>query len=418
MRLRLPPMPFKFQSPFVYSYRQGGAGGYVIRQEGDIPDERYRRPPAVEKVVWSADNFALGEHGIRPKLSDDGLVAWDAYRVDPARQHTPRTIQRVCVAELTVYGEAFYRRVEGTMMPMPLAYNIEYDDNNIPLFYNWQIPNLRIPAEEILHLYTILYPGQRRGIGISHHVLQLLEDRRQFARAVSLRAVKAALFSIYRKFASGGLYVDPESPKTQEDRKYTLNIDDNIIQDIDERDSLESINMGRDPIAAPDLDRLIHLAVAQHWGLSLQQVMGDYRDANFSAMHMAGLADAGVWRRYQGHCRVLTEEIYQKWPERPEFDRTFNGWYHPTFPHADPTKTATTNKILVEMKAKSIQEVIMEDGRDPDKVFAYIEEYEKRFAEKEEETAPPPPGGSDRDDDEGGDDNSGFRINWIGKRDE
>ena len=54
------------------------------------------------------------------------------------------------------------------------------------------------------------------------------------------------------------------------------------------------------------------------------------------------------------------------------------------------------NKVLVEMKAKSVQEVVMEDNRDPEQTFALIQEFEKLFKEEPEPAppgeAPPPPG--------------------------
>ena len=108
-------------------------------------------------------------------------------------------------------------------------------------------------------------------------------------------------------------------------------------------------------------------------------ILGDYSDSNYSSARFASIIDNAMWEKYQELILRVTEEAYELWPGRPFYESEFEGWSYPVFPQIDPTKTATTNKIMVDNKFKSPQQVIREDGGDPEETFREIEEFMARF---------------------------------------
>lgn len=333
------------------------------------------------RVLWFLDSHVLRRRGIYPRFEDKkGSMAWDMYTVDPAGQLTVRDFQRVVLASL-LECEAFIRKMPGgKFMPVNPPSDIKYDKNNIPTNYIWDTQGWNIPAEEMIHLFIQTRPGQKRGDALYDVVKPVSKNHREYQNALILFAKRASLLRLILK-RKGSKWVDEETDENGVKKKVEQEVDfdgDNLLK-MSYDDEVASVNVSGNPVTPSELDKSVGQRIAQPFGLSYMQVFGDYSATNYSSARVASLTDNGTCLRYFQKILMLTRMIYEEWPERSVYEQGFMGWSQPVFPAIDPVKQAASNKILVEMGAKSVQQVILEDEEEPEDVFRYIEEYRARF---------------------------------------
>ena len=342
-------------------------------------------PPAIWKLASLADTFVLGRRGIYPRFTDpEADKQWKLYRVDSRARLSVRALLRIILTGLVVNNEAFLRIDYGTLTPMPQPMRIVYADNNtIPVRYQWGAPHpISLPPEEVWHIMVEWYPGQKRGESLLWTMWDLLNDRRNYIKSVVKMAKNAARMSLFHKRNRGNPLLDADSdaddvkPKTQE-----FSFDEDTMLQIGPNDEISSISAGSAPVPPSEIDRLVMGTVGQRAGISRMSVQGDFSDATYSSARFADLNDHGVWARYQDLLLEVVEYLYEQWPARPLYDLSFREMFIPPFPYIDPGRVASVNETLINMGAKSVQEVISEDGRDPETVFTLIEEYRRRFGD-------------------------------------
>ena len=340
--------------------------------------------PVQWKLIWLADGFSLGRRGIRPRFRvPDADEAWDTFMVDPALQHNPRDFQRVVLACLVADGEAFVQLVGGKFMPVPAPFKINYGDNNIPIDYVWQTPEAKtVPADEMLHLFIRVRPGQKRGDCLFLPISDIAEERLQYIKAIIKLGKMAARLWLFQKRRGGSEITSGETTaNSPEARPEVAKIDftkDGITQ-IGPQDDVVAPGVSGQPLAPSEVDKSIGTTMAMPYGISRMQLMGDFSDTNYSSARFADLTDHSVWMRYQDLLLRLMKKVYEAWPDRALHESNFVTWHLPTFPHTDPVRWANMNQILINNKLKSPQEVIMEDDRDPETTFRLIEEFQARF---------------------------------------
>ena len=350
-------------------------------------------PPAIWKLVSMADTFVLGRDGIKPQFNNPAATqAWRRYLVDSRQRLTVRKLLRMVLASLIVHNEAFMVMQVGTLTPMPPPSSIQYGENNtIPISYTWANPRpVTYAAEEVWHLMVEWYPAQKRGNSILWVLYDLLNDRRNYIRSLVKMAKNAARLAIVHKRNRANPLIDPEISKDDlKDTEQEFNFDEDNFLRIGPNDSFESLSVSPSPHPPSEIDRLVMGTVGQRAGLSRMAVSGDFSEATYSSGRFADLNDRGVYERHQDVLLEVVEYLYDQWPERGFYATSFKGFYLPPHPYIDPGRTASVNSQLVNMKAKSVQQVIREEGADPEEVFAEIKEFERRFPE----LARPPSGG-------------------------
>ena len=345
-------------------------------------------PPIKWKMVWLADTYTLGRHGIRPRFDNQAADdAWLAYRVDPAGQLRVRDYLRVVLAGMVASGESFVNRTRPGFMPLPAPMQINYDDSNIVSSYRYNNPNRVVAAVDMIHSFVIVRPGQTRGDDLFQTIRLVAGEQAGYALSIGKLGKLAARLFLFRK-RSGGNRIIGDASDSHTDESAGIDFTQDNIVDIGPNDDIVTPGTSSPPIPPLDMIKFLGTIISQPYGISRMQLLGDFSDTNYSSARFAALTDNGVWERYQDILFDHVRELYQEWPERARYQSSFIGWHLPPFPHVDPQRRAATDNILVAMQAKSVQEVIIEDGRDPEQTFRQIEEYQRRFAQP---TAPEPP---------------------------
>ena len=383
----------------VYRPRNGGLFGRVLRGFGlaspvqeyrYLSDyERYRRAvtgtvetyySAMEfKLGWLGDAWVSGGQGIRPRFKSDAANdEWDIWTVDPNGLLSPRDFQRVILFGLILHGEAFVRLVGPKFQPIGRPMRIAYDDmTGMATHYIYAKDTL--PAEEVWHIFIPVRAGQKRGDCLFDAVRDISEERRAYVlAAVKLAKMAANLWLMIKR--GGGGRIDADSTAANTPNKDVTKFDatrDQVLQ-LDLEDEVITPSLSAPPMASDVLDKTLGSSIAFPYGISRMSLMGDFSDVNYSSGRMAILLDARMWQRYQEKILGVVKRIYREWPGFPIYGQDFDYWYLPRMPHIDPTRVAAANKILVDMGAKAVQEVILEDDRDPETTFRLIDEYRNR----------------------------------------
>ena len=339
-------------------------------------------------LAWLADTYVLGEEGIMPKLSNPQATrAWNRHKVDPASQLTPREFSRVLLFAMVNEGEAFYQRLEGRLMPRGKPFKIHYDDKNIPTEYEWHFlnePNVIAPAADVKHLFIPTRPGQKRGDDLYKLVRDIASEKRSFIFALIKLAKISSLLRLFHKRNAGNMYIGSDTTADDVPKEKTADIDftKDGITEIGPRDEIISPNISAGPIRVMEVERAAGGAIGQPYGISRMQASRDYSDSSYSSARFASLIDSATWKRYQGKLLEAQEEVMVLWPGRALYeiaDPEAVEWTLPRFPSVDPHRDAQVDKVYVELKVRSRQQVIRRLGEDPESTFGEIQEYEARF---------------------------------------
>ena len=344
-------------------------------------------PPAIWKLVSLADTFVLGKWGIYPRFNEPRAYdEWSRYRVDDRRRLSVRKFLRVVLAQLIVHNEAFMRLDAGTLSPLPRPYHIDYEEDRVtPRQYQWSNPRpMTLPASEVWHIMVEWTPVQLRGNSTLWVLYDILNDRRNFLKSVVKMAKNAARVSLFHKRNRGNILAHPDMDENEAKTKseQTFDFDEDTFLEVGPSDEITNVSQGSFAVPPSEIDRLVMGTVGQRVGLSRMAVQGDFADATYSSARFADMNDHGVWNRLQSELLEVVEYLYDQWPGRLAYDGAFQGMFIPPFPYIDPARTASVNSQLVAMKAKSVQQVIREEGQDPDTVFAEIEAFNQRFPEQ------------------------------------
>ena len=378
--------PGQRNSDSDYYRRKRWSGNSFRGQSADRFDpKRYRRGEIEWKLAWLAMGNVLKRRGIHPRFrgprADEALRAWSAWRPDPAGKMTTLAMERLSVAQLIWEGELMVdRRPDGTFLPLRPADRIRCDEQGIPQAYIWP-DGKSLPADRVLHFFLALEPGQSRGVRLFDVVFDVAEERWGFVKAAGKLGKMVARLGLFRKRHGGVKAVDSDTDKAVEETAEFDWLADSIT-DIGPQDDIISPSVSGQPYSPSEMEHLLGGTIAMPYGVSRMSLLGDASDVNYSSARFMSLSDRGVWGIYQDLALEFAQVMYQEWPDRAMYESEMVGWYLPPPDHIDPTKTAAANNILVKMRAKAVQEVILEDDRDPETTMRLIEEWERRMSDE------------------------------------
>lgn len=228
--------------------------------------------------------------------------------------------------------------------------------------------SIRIPAEDVLHVYHVDRPGQLRGVPWLAAAIAKLNDFDDYDDAKLMQAKIAACF--------GAFVIDSDGQNValgEEDE------DDELLSTL-EPGHIEHLPPGKDirfatPTSVSDHGGFSETQlrrIAASVGITYEDLTGDYSKVNFSSARMARLAHwsnvydwrwtmiipqmlAGVWRWF-----VEMAAAVENWPSLPDAK-----WTAPPMPMLSPEKEGLAYTRLIRSGVMSLSEAITERGNDP-----------------------------------------------------
>ncbi len=260
----------------------------------------------------------------------------------------------------------------------PLAYHVLAGRPGDPMTTRYDI--VRIPAEEMLHVFRVEEPGQIRGVPWLASVLLKARDYDEYEDAQLMRQKCSAMIM--------GVVVDPLGNSG----RFSGTKSGNVLESGLEPGTLKVLPPGFDvkflePAAVGDNSDFMRTqlrAIAAGIGCTYEQLTGDLSNVNYSSLRGGTLEfrsgiDAvrwgtlvpqflsPIWRAFIRRC-VLDGTIAAAEYQRDPDSFTAVSWHPPAWPWVSPSDDIAAEQAAVDAGFKSRSAVINERGEDPEMV--------------------------------------------------
>jgi lambda family phage portal protein len=248
----------------------------------------------------------------------------------------------------------------------------------------------RVPADQVIHAFLPLRPGQVRGVPWVHAGMRALRDLGGYREAAVIASRVGA--------SKMGFWTSPDGLGAPYDGKDNVG---NLVDDVEPgrfQQLPEGVSLASwDPTYPHDqfdsFNKAMLRGLAGALGVSYFTLNNDLEGVNLSSARIGLQGERDVYRFVQNFVvETLNENWYPEWlsmqlmlmPNMPSsrFDK-FNAaaWIPRTWGSPDPVKDAQTAGILIGLNLTSPQRVIRERGHDPDEVLREIEQWHERLEE-------------------------------------
>ncbi len=167
---------------------------------------------------------------------------------------------------------------------------------------------LRIPAEDMIHLYVIERPGQSRGVPWLASSIERLHHMAGFEQSEVVAARASASIMGFVSSPDGELYGDEHT----DDERLTV-FEPGIFKYLAPGEQIQVPQLERSGDFEAFMRSMIR-GVAAGIGCSYEAVSGDYSQSNYSSSRLSLLAERDSWR------------VLQNWLIRNFHERLFNRW--------------------------------------------------------------------------------------------
>ncbi len=234
-------------------------------------------------------------------------------------------------------------------------------------------PSERVPADQILHVYYTERPGQTRGVSWLGAAIVPLKDFDGYEDATLMRQKIAACFAAFvtDMDGAGAPIALPSSDVTEQD-PLVEEFQPGMIAKLPPG---KDVKFGNPPLTTEDTftsRTLRRIAVAL--GVTYEDLSGDYSQVNFSSARMSRIShyeNVKDWR-WNMLVPLLCDGVWQ-WAmeaaqaagELPDIPVTAQ-WTAPPMPMIEPDKEGLAYQRLVRNGTLTHNEMIREQGGDPD----------------------------------------------------
>jgi lambda family phage portal protein len=240
---------------------------------------------------------------------------------------------------------------------------------------------VRVPADQVVHLFQPLRPGQSRGIPWLAWVLGRLSDIDEYDGAETVRKKTAAMFTAFVTST------DPEAmgQTTSDDRGFLTHLSPGTVQYLDPG---ESVNFAapKDDSSYEAFMRSQLRSLAAGMGVTYEQLSSDLTGVNYSSIR-AGLLEfrrqvsmmqhqviihqfcRPIWRQWLRSALLL--HFPREFARQPDF-RTWARarWMPPAWQWVDPEKDVKASLLAIQGGLTSRARVVAESGEDVETIDA------------------------------------------------
>jgi lambda family phage portal protein len=353
------------------------------------------------------------------KVNDSIEEAWEEWTekdtCDPAGKLSFADMERLIMGSVPENGEVLIRKVRRPfgkgMLPYALELieadrlidqwsvaraengnmirmGVEQDSWGRPVAY-WLYPHhpgdyqfssfvasalIRVPADEIIHLFIPERIGQTRGVPWFHATLKRLRNMQGYEEA-EIVAARAAASIVGIIESEEGLVPDDlvDGEEAGAHQAPTLSMEPGTFQQLQPGEKFTGFNPSRPNAGMDPFMRYMLRAFATGVGVSYASVSSDYSQSNYSSSRLALLDDRDLWRVLQGWLiRNLRTEVHRDWMEAavlcgrlsfPDYYSKPSKYWQVRFkPRGwswiDPTKEVTAYKTAVRAGFMTTSDVI------------------------------------------------------------
>ncbi len=257
----------------------------------------------------------------------------------------------------------------------PLAYWI---DKKSPDGYITYDPD-RVPANQILHLWTKRYPDQIRGISDLVAVIKRLKDTQDYMDAEVIAARIAACFSVFITQDSLPATAGRFNNMKDKEGKQLQSIRPGMVKYLAPGEKVETANPSRSITSAKDFISIQERLSGAGMGLSYEIISRDFNQSSFSAARQGMLEDRKTFEPIQEFMNIhLCTPIYREWLDtcvmagllqipdywqhKAEYQKV--DWMAPGWSWIDPEKEVKADLLAIQNGGKTMAQWCAERGYD------------------------------------------------------
>lgn len=255
---------------------------------------------------------------------------------------------------------------------------------------------IRIPADEIIHLFTPLYAEQVRGVPWMFAAILKLHQTGAFEEAAIIAArVGASKMGFYEQNADWADGAPEGGAKVDSDGNYIQSAEPGEFGVVPSGYKFQGWDPNYpDAQVGPFLKSLLR-GVASSLGVSYHSLANDLEAVNFSSARAGLLEERDMWMMIQQWLvEHFHETVYSRWlgnsllrRKMPfpieRFDRYLSVYFQPRrWQWVDPSKDITANTDSVKLRVKSRTAVAAEQGKDIEDVFDELKREQDLAKEK------------------------------------
>lgn len=281
-------------------------------------------------------------------------------------------------------GNEVRRGVEVNDVGRAVAYHFHRSHPNDLNSSTWD--TVRIPAEEVLHLFQPERIGQTRGISAFAPVIWWLRNLGFYVENEMTASAIASCFTVAIKTldgASAGTLSDAVDTSSSDTAGNSFEyLQPGMIPRLLPGEDVEVINPTRNSVQSEAWINLILRSMAVGTGLSYERLSRDYSKTNYSSNRASDLEDRRqfradqdwlsahfcepVWRRVMAH--AVAEGI-EGFPATADFvgnfdEWTAHNWIAPGWEWVDPAKEIEARIRAMETGLSTLTEELAADGKD------------------------------------------------------
>lgn len=240
---------------------------------------------------------------------------------------------------------------------------------------------LRVPANEIIHLYVCERPGQTRGVPWFYSTLTRLRNMGGYEEAELIAArAQAAVMGFIESPDDPQAFVDGQNEAGQS----LKGLEPGAIEFLAPGEKFAGFAPTRPGTGFDPFIRTQLRAVASGIGLSYESLSRDYSNTNYSSARVALLEDRENWQVFQNWLvEGFHQVVFECWLEMAVLSNAIDlpgyevnprvyccpTWRPKGWSWVDPVKEVTANQMAIVGGMTSLTDVIAAQGGDIEEVF-------------------------------------------------
>ena len=233
---------------------------------------------------------------------------------------------------------------------------------------------IRVPAEQVVHLYSAERPGQTRGVSAFASAIMRLNNLKGYEEAEIIAARASSAMMGFVRTPDQELFEDGTF-----DDQSVLDFAPGSIRRLAPGEEMQFFSPQRpDDAFTPFVAQMLR-AVASGVGCSYTQVSSDFSQSNYSSSRLELIETRAHYRTLQQYIiERLCQPVYEKWMDMavlagelrvPGYDmdpdRYYESkWVAPAAQFVDPQKEAEAYKSLIRSGIMTLSQVIALHGGD------------------------------------------------------
>lgn len=279
----------------------------------------------------------------------------------------------------------------------PTAYYLYTNDTRQPDVWTFNRKSYRrVPAEMIIHAYRMEQVNQTRGFTPLASTIRRLKMLNGYEEAALVAARAGASRMGFYQNTGDQQYEGDDEDSTGE---LLSDFEAGTMTELPRGYDVKEFNTNWPNVDHSDYVKSVLRGIASGIGISYNTLANDLEGVNFSSIRAGVLEDREEWKGAQSWvAKSLHQRVFKIWlgnalalgrirnKNQPytldRYDQFSQvSWQGRRWDWVDPLKDINANTTAIDYKIRSISDVIREQGRDPDEVFAEIARDNERLIE-------------------------------------